>query len=302
MSTRESFMVYELDGMTPKTDVDVSALFGAGSVVVTRGLAARGPPVATHLGGGKYLVAGTSEDESMGTAWLTSEIPNANPSRLSGAFYKATGPFHVMAFYDVDGALWAGALATVGLYVDFESNAETAPALVPLAGNGFVAFSPSALDLSEGRSYRVDAAPDCYPARYDGDFYTGAPAGSSQVSTIQAVREVLVADSSIVTLVGQKLFPNAAPQGTAAPFVVLQVVSDVPENTLENTDSLSNSRVQIDCYAERYLDAQAVAAAVDAVMKALSSPDLSAWREVSRDLYEDETQLHRVSADFSVWR
>jgi len=65
---------------------------------------------------------------------------------------------------------------------------------------------------------------------------------------------------------------------------------------------LEASRVQVDCYATRYLDAHAVAEAVDNVLANLRRPELSAERDSLQDIWEDEAQLHRVSMDFSVWR
>ncbi len=120
----------------------------------------------------------------------------------------------------------------------------------------------------------------------------------------EAVRAKLVADPTVASLVVARVFPNLMPQGGAQPAIVYQVVSEVPENALtgDSTTRLVTARLQVDCYAKTYLEAHAVADAVDAVLSALSSPDLSAWREVSRDLYDNEAQLHRVSTDFTVQR
>lgn len=123
-------------------------------------------------------------------------------------------------------------------------------------------------------------------------------------STVELLRAKLAADATVAGLVGTKIFPAVAPQGTVPPFIVCLEVSDVPENTLtgDASSTLRGVRVQIDCYAKSYSDAQAVADAVDAVVAALSTPQLSAWRELSRDLYDTEAKLHRVSMDVMVWR
>lgn len=112
----------------------------------------------------------------------------------------------------------------------------------------------------------------------------------------------LTADAAVAALVEARVFPNKAPQDAAAPFVVYQLISEVPENILRGGSSLSSSRLQVDSYGVTYLEAHAVAAAVAAVFEAFSSPSLSAWRLSTRDLFDDEAQLHRVWADFSVWR
>ncbi len=123
-------------------------------------------------------------------------------------------------------------------------------------------------------------------------------------TTTEAIRATLVADSAVVALVGSKIFGNKAPQGTVGPFVVIRVISDVPENTLNGTSAgrLSDIRLQIDSYAATYLAAHAVADAVDVVVSALASPDLGAQRINARDLYDDTAQLHCASQDFAVFR
>jgi hypothetical protein len=120
----------------------------------------------------------------------------------------------------------------------------------------------------------------------------------------EAIRAVLIADPTVAGLVGARIYPSLMPQGPTLPAIVYQVISEVPESSLAGTSvgRLTASRLQIDCYATTYLAAHALADAVDVVISALSSPDLSAWRESSRDLYDNEAQLHRCSLDFAVWR
>lgn len=119
----------------------------------------------------------------------------------------------------------------------------------------------------------------------------------------EAVVALLAADSAVVAIVGARMYPNVAPQGAAAPFLVYQVISDVPENSLADTSPrLSNIRLQVDCYSTRYLQAHALAEAVEAKLVAASTPDFSAWRDTTRDLFDAEAQMHRVSTDFAVWR
>ncbi len=124
------------------------------------------------------------------------------------------------------------------------------------------------------------------------------------MTTGEAIRAVLAADATLTALVGTKIFPNLAPQGTVPPFVVYQQISGVPQNRLTggSVGRLTEFRMQLDSYARTYLEAHSVADAVDAVMSALESPDLAAAPGAARDLYDDVAMLHRVSADFSVWR
>lgn len=120
----------------------------------------------------------------------------------------------------------------------------------------------------------------------------------------EAIRAELVAAPTVTTLVGTRIYPSKAPQGVVAPFVVITTVSSVPQNAmgeLANT-RLRVARVQIDCYAKGYVDVHAVADAIDNVVANLAREDLTAVQDTSSDLYDDETELRRVSTDYFVAR
>lgn len=123
-------------------------------------------------------------------------------------------------------------------------------------------------------------------------------------STFEAVRAKLLADGTVAGLVVDRVYANVMTQGEPTPAVVCSLITEVPQNSLTGypEDRLVNALLQVDCYAERYKAAHELAAAVDAVLADLRGPELNAWLEVKRDLYDNETQLHRVSMDFSIWR
>jgi hypothetical protein len=115
----------------------------------------------------------------------------------------------------------------------------------------------------------------------------------------------LSGDATVTGLVGTRIYPNKIPQGPRAmtfTAIVYQVVSDLPQNALtgDASNRLRNARVQVDCYAKKYDTAQAIADAVDTVVT--KDTTLNGWREISRDFYEDEAELHRVSMDVLLWR
>jgi len=118
-----------------------------------------------------------------------------------------------------------------------------------------------------------------------------------------AIRDVLLASAEVQALVGARIYPNKLPQGVTLPAVVFSVVDDVPQNAITGAtaDRLVETRLQVDCYSTSYVEAHTLAAAIDLVVTSLDRVDLAAWRLTSRDLYEDETRLHRVALDFSVW-
>lgn len=125
-------------------------------------------------------------------------------------------------------------------------------------------------------------------------------------TTMQDIFATLTAAPTVTALVGRRIYPNRAPQGAIAtpPFVVCTMISAVPENSLAGKAIARrvNTHVQVDAYAAVYDDAQQLAAAIDLVLSDMNSPDLNGWRESTREDYDDDAELHRVSSDFTIWR
>lgn len=125
------------------------------------------------------------------------------------------------------------------------------------------------------------------------------------MSPAQAVKDVIAADSVLVSYVGKKIYPLRVPDAVPAPFVVVTGISEDVQGTFEaNTaGTLRASRVQVDCYHKQYDSAQAMAEAAEYALERFSDADgLRAFKIDVRDLFEDDTLLHRVSMDFTIWR
>jgi hypothetical protein len=125
------------------------------------------------------------------------------------------------------------------------------------------------------------------------------------MSPAQAVREVLEAAVAVTAIVTTRIYPARAPDRAPAPFVVVTGVSEVPQATFEASTAatLRESRVQVDCYHKQHDQAHALAEAAEDALEAEASADgLRAFKIDSRDSFEDDTQLHRVQMDFSIWR
>lgn len=122
------------------------------------------------------------------------------------------------------------------------------------------------------------------------------------MTVVQAIRAQLIASSAVTALVSTRIFPQYIPQGQPVPAVVLTLISEVPVNSFDGSAEtrLRQARIQVDAYAKGYLEAHAIASAADLVIANLAAHDLSAYRETTQDLYEVETQLHRVSSDYFV--
>lgn len=127
------------------------------------------------------------------------------------------------------------------------------------------------------------------------------------MSHITAIRTELAANAAVTALVDTRIYGSKAPHKrdrADGPFVVLTLVSAVPDATHSGLPSelMEDARVQVDCYSDDYDEAEDVFAAVDDVLGALARPDFAAVRDTRRDLWEDETHLHRVSVDYLVLR
>lgn len=95
-----------------------------------------------------------------------------------------------------------------------------------------------------------------------------------------------------------RIYPQVAPDAPTTPYIVYQRVSANSENVLSGSTGLINTRVQIDCYATTYVEVQALAAQVDALMSGWSVQNVS---NPAQDAFEPDVRLHRVILDYSVW-
>jgi hypothetical protein len=116
----------------------------------------------------------------------------------------------------------------------------------------------------------------------------------------ETLRAALVASPAVVAIVVGRIFPNVIKQGTTMPAIRYTVVDDVPWHTLADGYSRTRARVQVDAYAKKYLDAHALAAAVVGAVGVFTGPAVTAVLLSKRDGFEDETELHRVSMDFTM--
>lgn len=123
-------------------------------------------------------------------------------------------------------------------------------------------------------------------------------------TAMQDVVAALNGDTAVSAMVGNRCYPNKAPQNGARPFIVLNVVSSIPENSFDGAavNRIYNVHMQVDCYAATYDAAEQLGVAVDLVLSDLDDTDLSAWLDATREDYDDVAELHRVSHDISIWR
>ncbi len=96
-----------------------------------------------------------------------------------------------------------------------------------------------------------------------------------------------------------------APQGTALPYIVIQRISGIRDNTMEGPSGYLQSRLQFDVYAETYGTARFTARAlVDALSGYRGGTIQGVFIDSERDLLAADTgevsQLYRVSIDAQI--
>lgn len=120
------------------------------------------------------------------------------------------------------------------------------------------------------------------------------------------LRTFLLADATLTTLIGTRMYPLVLPQDPTVPAITYQIISGHRFHSTDGACGLSTPRIQYDCWAATYLEVESL---FEALRKRLdgyqglagSSQVQAAFFESERDDYEDEAKLYRRSADFFVW-
>ena len=115
-------------------------------------------------------------------------------------------------------------------------------------------------------------------------------------------KRILAAGAAPRVIWGRKI-----PQGTALPYLQLQVVSDPRPEHLKGYNRARETRVQADCKAESYAEATAMAEALVSLLKPPATIDGIKFGHTKavgpQDLGEDTAAgfVHRMSLDLLVW-
>lgn len=114
----------------------------------------------------------------------------------------------------------------------------------------------------------------------------------------------LKGDVAVAAIVGTKVYALVAPLSAVAPYVVYQVITDVPEQTIGGPAGLDVTRVQISAYDEGYAASKALRATISTLFESYSGT-WSTWIVNTHILnktenYEREANLHRAIIDVRV--
>ncbi len=115
----------------------------------------------------------------------------------------------------------------------------------------------------------------------------------------ETLRNALLNTPAVTAMVSGRIFPNYIKQGVTWPAIRYFVVDDIPSNTMDGF-SLRRATVQVDAFAKTYLQAQALADAIEGAVLSFTGPAVACWLLSRRDWYEAETEVHHVSIDVSM--
>ena len=126
-----------------------------------------------------------------------------------------------------------------------------------------------------------------------------------------SVEEALVAEvkaaAAVAALVGARVFPQAAPQGTSAAYVTYETVAKRPALEHGGEMSLTEGRVSFLCHAPTYAAAKGTAAALLAALggrrgtiQGVAFGAILPEEEADAG-FDEELRMHVVAQDFRVW-
>lgn len=116
----------------------------------------------------------------------------------------------------------------------------------------------------------------------------------------QDIYTELTGDAGLTALVSTRIYPNWMPQEASLPAVSYNLVSESVQNAVSGELGLRNYQFQFDCWGSSYGSAQSVAGALISAVQGASL--FKPYRLSQQDLYEPQTDTHRVSVDFSIWQ
>jgi len=124
----------------------------------------------------------------------------------------------------------------------------------------------------------------------------------------------VAANSGVQAIIGNpaRFYPVILPESPTYPCASYQVISDVPEYTLDLTAGVSQKRIQVDTWsggpdAASYLDAKNAQAAIRAALEGFRGqlPDGTWVTGIlvanAKDEYEQDARAYRTSTDFLVF-
>lgn len=103
-------------------------------------------------------------------------------------------------------------------------------------------------------------------------------------------------NSTIKTLINERVYPMVAPQNVVKPYITYQVISGLKLQCMGGQIYQGDYRMQIDCFSLTYSNVKAMSEAVkNALVGFMDSNSINIM-----DDYENETALFRQIIDFKL--
>jgi hypothetical protein len=112
------------------------------------------------------------------------------------------------------------------------------------------------------------------------------------MSVETVLRALLVADGGVSALVGTRIAADRIEQGASRPFVVFSRTATAPITAVDGALLISQVSIDVQCWADTRLQADAVADAVSAAVRGVTSQQVTERSSVyDADLDMEGTQL-----------
>ena len=105
----------------------------------------------------------------------------------------------------------------------------------------------------------------------------------------------------LAPLVSERVYPIIVPEGSVkdTPYIVWQVISDLPEKTIDGATVHEWVRVQIDCYDPSY---DAAVQLSNDVLGVINNNIQTTDYFGTQQMYDTDAKLFRQSIDIGLWQ
>ena len=115
------------------------------------------------------------------------------------------------------------------------------------------------------------------------------------------IRNLVIADPTFISLAGDRLYPVLLPEDAPLPSATYQVISTLPLYASGGRVAFTQTRLEIDTWADTYQHAKTLATAISNVLDDYSGGDIEHIAIVtSQDLYEPSARVYRVRLDYLI--
>ena len=116
------------------------------------------------------------------------------------------------------------------------------------------------------------------------------------------INNILLANGAVAALVGTRIYPLKLRQAATMPAITYSTIAGGDDVTHDGARGLADLTVQVDCWGLTYLQMDGLFNAVLAALLGYSSATVQGIFLVRRmDMYENESELYRRTADYGVW-